>query len=73
MSASRYHGISLCGMYQVVRPLARKRSSIRVRAHALDKAIEFAMLTCVGWFNNRLLLEPTGNIRLAEVVARFYS
>ena len=35
--------------------------------------MEFATLEWVDWFNNRRLLEPIGNIPLAEAEARFYA
>ena len=35
--------------------------------------IEFATLEWVDWFNNRRLLEPTGNIPPAEAEQRYYA
>ena len=37
------------------------------------EAVEFATLEWVGWFNNRRLLEPIGNIPHAEAEARYYT
>ena len=37
------------------------------------EAVEFATLEWVGWFNNRRLLEPIGNIPLDEAEARYYA
>ena len=37
------------------------------------EAVEFATLEWVDWFNNRRLLEPTGNIPPAEAEARYYA
>jgi transposase InsO family protein len=37
------------------------------------EAVEFATLEWVDWFNNRHLLEPIGNIPLAEAEARYYA
>ncbi|MCM0018767.1 MAG: IS3 family transposase [Tagaea sp.] len=37
------------------------------------EAVEVATLTWVGWFNNRRLLEPIGNIPPAEAEARLYA
>jgi putative transposase len=37
------------------------------------KAVEFATLEWVDWFNNRRLLEPIGNIPPAEAEARYYA
>jgi putative transposase len=37
------------------------------------EAVEFATLTWVGWFNNRRLLEPIGNIPPAEAEERYYA
>ena len=36
------------------------------------KAVEFATLEWVDWFNNRRLLEPIGNVPPAEAEARYY-
>ena len=36
-------------------------------------AVEYATLEWVGWFNNRRLLEPIGNIPPAEAEANFYA
>ncbi len=36
-------------------------------------AVEYATLEWVDWFNNRRLLEPTGNIPPAEAEASFYA
>ena len=36
-------------------------------------AVEYATLEWVDWFNNRRLLEPTGNIPPAEAEANFYA
>ena len=37
------------------------------------EAVEFATLEWVDWFNYRRLLEPNGNIPLAEAEARYYA
>jgi len=37
------------------------------------EAVEFATLEWVDWFNNRRLLEPIGNIPLAEAEASYYA
>lgn len=37
------------------------------------EAAEYATLEWVDWFNNRLLLEPIGNIPPAEAEANFYA
>ena len=37
------------------------------------EAVEYAALEWVGWFNNRRLLEPIGNIPPAEAEANFYA
>jgi transposase InsO family protein len=37
------------------------------------EAVEYATLEWVGWFNNRRLLEPIGNIPSAESEANFYA
>jgi putative transposase len=37
------------------------------------EAVEFATLDWVDWFNNRRLLEPTGNIPPAEAEKRYYA
>ena len=37
------------------------------------EAVEFATLEWVDWFNNRRLLEPTGNVPPAEAEARYYT
>jgi putative transposase len=37
------------------------------------EAVEFATLEWVGWFNNRRLLEPIGNMPPAEAEARYYA
>ncbi|MCK1397006.1 IS3 family transposase [Bradyrhizobium sp. 4] len=37
------------------------------------EAVEFATLEWVDWFNNRRLLEPIGNIPLAEAEQRYYA
>lgn len=37
------------------------------------EAVEYATLEWVDWFNNRLLLEPIGNIPTAESKANFYA
>ena len=37
------------------------------------EAVEFATLTWVGWFNHRRLLEPIGNIPLAEAEEHYYT
>src|SRR6516164_3670067 len=37
------------------------------------KAVEFATLEWVDWFNNRRLLEPIGNIPPAEAEERYYA
>ena len=37
------------------------------------EAVEFATLEWVDWYNNRRLLEPTGNIPPAEAEARYYA
>ena len=37
------------------------------------EAVEIAILECVDWFNNRRLLEPIGNIPLAEAEERHYA
>jgi putative transposase len=37
------------------------------------KAVEFATLEWVDWFNNRRLLEPIGNIPPAEAEQRYYA
>ena len=36
------------------------------------KAVEFATLEWVDWFNNRRLLEPIGNIPPAEAEQRYH-
>jgi transposase InsO family protein len=36
-------------------------------------AVEYATLEWVEWFNNRLLLEPIGNIPPAEAEDRYYA
>ena len=36
------------------------------------KAVEFATLAWVDWFNHRRLLEPTGYVPPAEYEARYY-
>lgn len=35
--------------------------------------VEFATLEWLGWFNNRRLLEPIGNVPPAEAEARYYA
>jgi len=35
--------------------------------------VEYATLEWVGWFNNRRLPEPIGNIPAAEAEANFYA
>ncbi len=37
------------------------------------EAVEFASLEWVDWFNHRRLLEPIGNIPLAEAEERYYA
>jgi putative transposase len=37
------------------------------------KAVEFATLEWVDWFNNRRLLDPIGNIPPAEAQRRYYA
>ena len=37
------------------------------------RAVEFATLTWVDWFNNRRLLEPIGNIPPGEAEERYYA
>ena len=37
------------------------------------KAVEFATLEWVGWFNNRRLLEPIGHVPPAEAEASHYA
>jgi transposase InsO family protein len=37
------------------------------------EAVEYATLERVGWFNNRRLPEPIGNIPPAEAGANFYA
>jgi len=37
------------------------------------EAVEFATLEWVGWFNNRRLLEPIGNLPPAEAEATYYA
>lgn len=37
------------------------------------KAVEYATLEWLDWFNNRRLLEPIGNIPPAEAEAKFYT
>jgi putative transposase len=37
------------------------------------EAVEFATLEWVGWFNNRRLLEPIGNVPPAEAEAEYYA
>jgi transposase InsO family protein len=37
------------------------------------QAVEFATLEWVGWFNNRRLLEPIGNVPPAEAEAAYYA
>ena len=37
------------------------------------EAVEFATLEWVGWFNNRRLLEPVGNIPPAEAENAYYA
>lgn len=37
------------------------------------EAVEFATLEWVDWFNNRLLLEPIGNLPPAEAEAIYYA
>ncbi|NDR56614.1 transposase, partial [Pseudoruegeria sp. M32A2M] len=37
------------------------------------EAVEYATLEWVDWFNNRLLLEPIGNIPPTEAEANFYA
>ena len=37
------------------------------------EAVEFATLGWVGWYNNRRLLEPIGNMPPAEAEARYYA
>ena len=37
------------------------------------EAVEFATLEWVGWFNNRRLLEPIGNVPSAEAEQRYYA
>jgi putative transposase len=38
-----------------------------------SKAVEFATLEWVDWFNNRRLMEPIGNIPPAEAEERYYA
>jgi putative transposase len=38
-----------------------------------SRAVEFATLEWVDWFNNRRLLEPIGNIPPAEAEERYYA
>ena len=40
---------------------------------AQHRAVEFATLEWVDWFNHRRILEPIGNIPPAEAEARFYA
>lgn len=37
------------------------------------KAVEFAKLEWVDWFNHRRLMEPIGNIPPAEAEQRYYA
>jgi transposase InsO family protein len=37
------------------------------------EAVEYATLEWVGWFNNRRLLEPIGNIPPAVAEAQYYA
>lgn len=37
------------------------------------EAVEYATLEWIDWFNNRLLLEPIGNIPPADAEARYYA
>lgn len=37
------------------------------------EAVEFATVEWVDWFNHRRLLEPIGNMPLAEAEARYYA
>ena len=48
--------------------LIRRRGPWR----SLD-AVEFATLEWVDWFNNRRILEPIGNMPLAEAEQRYYA
>lgn len=57
-----------------VEPLqaTRRTSPPEVRHRVVGfLAIEFATLTWVGWFNNRRLREPNGNIPPAEAKVRY--
>ena len=37
------------------------------------EAVEFGTLEWIDWFNNRRVLEPVGNIPLAEAEQRYYA
>lgn len=37
------------------------------------EAVEYAMLAWVDWFNNRLIMEPIGNMPPAEAEALYYA
>ena len=37
------------------------------------EGVEYAALGWVDWFNNRCLLDPIGNITLAEAKANYYA
>jgi putative transposase len=54
------------GLYKT--ELIRRRGPLRS-----IEAVEYATLKWVDWFNNSPLLEPIGNIPLAEAEARYYA
>ena len=57
---------------------ARRALRVGLAHHPTDdgrcfKAVEFATLEWVDWFNTRRLLEPIGNIPPAEAEERYYA
>lgn len=79
----RYHGSSggsdctLTFRYRIKAIVACRSQPIGLIHHRRPwrsfEAVEYATLEWVDWFNNCRLLEPIGNIPLAEAEDRFYA
>jgi transposase InsO family protein len=79
ISVAEASGGTCCPKEKCLRP--DHRQNARYKAEIIHrrgpwrslKAVEFATLEWVDWFNNRRLLEPIGNIPPAEAEERYYA
>jgi transposase InsO family protein len=53
--------------------MTTKKTAASYSPEVRERAVRFATLEWVAWFNNQRLLEPIGNVPPAEAEARYYA